>query len=252
MKLMDRLALVTGASRGLGRVIALALAAEGAQIVVNYVRHEAKAAEVVAQIHNLGRQAIMVKADVRRQDQVEAMTERAVEEFGQLDILINNAGVTSDALLAEMSWEDWETVLQTNLGGTFNCIKAAIPTMIMQRSGTIINISSITADIGWPGQSNYSASKGGINSLTRCAATELARFGIRVNAVAPGMLVTEMSQRARRRIGDRLLKLIPMRTFGTAEDVAQLVIFLASDESRYITGEVLNVKGGLGTGVPIS
>ncbi|MFC1861057.1 SDR family oxidoreductase, partial [Chloroflexota bacterium] len=166
-----------------------------------------------------------------------------------VDILVNNAGINRDALLPEMSYEDWQEVMNTNVGGVFNCTKAVIKPMILQGKGKIINISSIAAELGWRGQCNYAASKAAINGFTKSAAVELAAFGIQVNAVAPGVIATEMTKKLRRSVGSRLLPLIPLGRFGEAWEIARVVLFLASDDSNYLSGEIIHVTGGLGTGI---
>jgi len=248
--LQDRVAVITGATGALGKATSLAMARAGASIVVHYNRREEEARELIGKIERLGGCGIPVAADLTRPEEADRLIETAEKHFGRVDILVNNAGITRDCLLLEMAPEDWEAVLRLNLGGSFNCLRAVAALMICQRSGSIINVSSVTSYSGWPGQSNYAASKAGVDALTRCAATELARFNVRVNSVAPGILHSEMSEQARRSLGDRLLQLIPVRRFGTPEEAASVVVFLASDEASYITGEVVSVKGGLGMGLP--
>jgi 3-oxoacyl-[acyl-carrier protein] reductase len=250
--LLDRVAIVTGATGALGGAISMAIARAGANLVIHYRRREQEAHQLACEIEKLGRRALTVQAELTRPDEAEGLVETAEKHFGRVDILINNAGVTRDRLIMDMTPDDWDYVMRVNLGAAFHCLRAAAAPMMMQRSGTIINVSSVTSYSGWPGQSNYAASKAGLDALTRCAAAELARFNIRVNSVAPGMLGTEMSDNARQLLGDRLLQLIPVGRFGTAEEAASLVLFLASDQASYITGETISVRGGLGMGLPDS
>jgi 3-oxoacyl-[acyl-carrier protein] reductase len=247
-----RVALVTGASGSLGRAICLALAAEGADIVAHYHEHEEPAAQVVEAVVAGGRQGLAVAADITDAAAAEALIARAEEAFGHVDVLVNNAGIVRDDLLFEMQPSSWAAVINLNLTGAFNCIHAAIPGMLIRRSGVIVNVSSVIAEIGWPGQSNYAAAKAGMNALTRCAAMELARFNIRVNAVAPGVIENQLTEQVRNHFGQRLEQLIPTRRFGLPAEVADVVAFLASDRASYITGEIIDVNGGLGVGLPLA
>ncbi len=247
-----RVAVVTGASGSLGRAISLALAADGVDVVVHYHRNEAGATAVVDAIRKLGAAAIAIGADIREASAAEGLLRAAEEEFGQIDVLVNNAGIVRDELLFEMEPETWSAVLDLNLTGTFNCIHAAIPAMLVRRRGVIVNVSSVIGSIGWPGQSNYAAAKAGVNALTRCAAMELARFNIRVNAVAPGVIENDLTEQVRSHFGERLEQLIPTRRFGGPEEVADVVTFLASDRASYITGAIVDVNGGLGVGLPLA
>jgi len=249
--LFNRVAVVTGASGALGGAIGLGLARAGASVVVHYNTRKEEADRLVLAIEELGRPALSVAADLTRREEAERLIATAEKHFGRLDILVNNAGIARDTLILEMTAKDWEEVLRVNLTGTFHCLRAAAVAMMLQRCGVIINLSSVTSCFGWPGQSNYAASKAGVDALTRCAATELARYNVRVNSVAPGMLRTEMSANARRLLGDSLLRLIPAARFGTAEEAAAMVVFLASDQASYITGETISIRGGLGTGLPL-
>ena len=244
MKLMGKVALVTGASRGLGKAIALQLAKEGAQVVVNYAKSAEKAREVVDAIQSAGGNALTMQTDVSNFEEVEKMVDAIYEKFGRIDILVNNAGVNRDELLISMEKEDWNTVISTNLGGLFNCTKAVAKYMMLQKHGRIINISSIAGERGGRGQSNYAASKGGVNAFTRSVAMELAPKKITVNAVAPGVFETEMSSTVIRRAKDHILNSIALKRLGQADEVAKVVAFLASDDSSYITGETIRVDGG--------
>jgi 3-oxoacyl-[acyl-carrier protein] reductase len=244
MKLKDKVALVTGASRGLGKAIALELAAEGARVTVNYMKSASQAEEVVKEIISRGGTAAAVQADITSLPEVEKMVDGLYEQCGRIDILVNNAGVTRDELLLSMTPEDWELVIKTNLGGLFNCTKAVAKYMMVQKSGRIINISSVAGERGGRGQSNYAASKGGINALTRSVAMELAPKKITVNAVAPGVVETEMSSTVIRRAKDIILDSVALKRLGQPEEIAKVVAFLASDASSYITGEVIRVDGG--------
>jgi 3-oxoacyl-[acyl-carrier protein] reductase len=244
MKLKDKVALVTGASRGLGKAIALELAAEGARVTVNYMKSASQAEEVVKEIISRGGTAAAVQADITSLPEVEKMIDGLYEQCGRIDILVNNAGVTKDELLLSMTPEDWELVIKTNLGGLFNCTKAVAKYMMVQKSGRIINISSVAGERGGRGQSNYAASKGGINAFTRSVAMELAPKKITVNAVAPGVVETEMSSTVIRRAKDIILDSVALKRLGQPEEIAKVVAFLASDDSSYITGEVIRVDGG--------
>ena len=244
MKLKDKVALVTGASRGLGKAIALKLAAEGARVTVNYTKSVDKAEEVVKEIISRGGSAAAVRADITSLPEVEKMVDSLYEQFGRIDILVNNAGVTKDELLLSMTPEDWDIVIKTNLGGLFNCTKAVAKYMMVQKSGRIINISSVAGERGGRGQSNYAASKGGINAFTRSVAMELAPKKITVNAVAPGVVETEMSSTVIRRAKDIILDAVALKRLGQPEEIANVVAFLASDDASYITGEVIRVDGG--------
>ncbi len=244
MKLKDKVALVTGASRGLGKAIAVQLASDGAQVVVNYATSSDKAAEVVSTIQSGGGKALAMQGDVSNLEEVEKMVDTIYEQFGHIDILVNNAGVTRDELLISMEREDWDKVISTNLGGLFNCTKAVAKYMMVQKSGRIINMSSVAGERGGRGQSNYAASKGAVNAFTRSVAMELARKKITVNAVAPGVVATEMSSEVIRRAQDIILDSVALKRLGQPEEIAKVVAFLASDDSSYITGEIIRVDGG--------
>ena len=244
MKLKDKVALVTGASRGLGKAIALKLAAEGARVTVNYMKNADQAEGVVKEIISRGGNAAAMRADITSLPEVEKMVDSLYEQCGRIDILVNNAGVTKDELLLSMTPEDWDIVIKTNLGGLFNCTKAVAKYMMVQKSGRIINISSVAGERGGRGQSNYAASKGGINAFTRSVAMELAPKKITVNAVAPGVVETEMSSTVIRRAKDIILDAVALKRLGQPEEIANVVAFLASDDASYITGEVIRVDGG--------
>jgi 3-oxoacyl-[acyl-carrier protein] reductase len=248
--LKGKSALITGASRGIGRAIALRFAEEGCEVAVNYVDERerdnaAEADDVAEQICALGRQAICVEADVTDLEAVEGMAEYVIERLGKLDILINNAGITRDRTLKKLAKEDWDRVIEVNLTGAFHCARAVIEHMRERRSGRIISISSVVAQMGNIGQTNYAASKAGLIGLTKSLAREVARRGITVNAVAPGFIDTEMTQAMPDEIREQVIATIPMGRTGTPEDVANAALFLASEAASYITGQVLSVNGGL-------
>jgi 3-oxoacyl-[acyl-carrier protein] reductase len=243
--LNGKVALVTGGSRGIGKAIALSLAKNGANVVVNYSGNEAAALEVVEEITALGVKAIAYKANVSNSEEVAQLVKNTVDEFGSIDILVNNAGITRDGLLLRMKDADWDDVINTNLKGVFNCIKSAAKFMTRQRNGRIINISSVVGQIGNPGQMNYVAAKAGVLGLTKTAAKELASRNITVNAIAPGFIETDMTNELNEQIRNSMLTNIPLQSFGQPEDIANAVVFLATDASRYITGQTINVDGGL-------
>lgn len=243
--LAGKTALVTGASRGIGRAIALKLAQAGANIVVNYAGSEAAASETVEQVKALGRDAIMIRANVSSSEDVNEMFKAALEHFGAIDILVNNAGITRDNLLMRMKEEEWDAVIDTNLKGVFNCVKAATRPMMKQRSGKIINITSVVGVLGNAGQANYVAAKAGVIGLTKTAARELATRGITVNAVAPGFIDTEMTAVLPEDVKANLVGQIPLGRLGQTEDIASVVLFLASDAANYMTGQTLHVDGGM-------
>ena len=243
--LEGKIALVTGASRGIGRQIAPTLAAQGAAVIVNYNGSAAKAVEVVEEIVKAGGKAEAIQCNVSDFESCKSMMEDIVSRYGRLDILVNNAGITRDNLIMKMSEEDFDAVIQTNLKGVFNCIKHISRQMIKQKAGKIINISSVSGVLGNAGQANYCAAKAGVIGLTKCMARELASRGITVNAVAPGFIRTDMTDVLKDNVKEAIIATIPMKTFGETEDVANTVAFLASDAARYITGQVISVDGGM-------
>lgn len=243
--LNSKTAIVTGASRGIGRAIALGLAKSGANVAVNYAGNQEKAENVVKEIEKLGAKALTIQANVGDEEAVRGMIKTVIAEFGSLDILVNNAGITRDTLIMRMKSQDWDDVLNTNLKGVFHCTKAAARQMMKQRSGRIINLASVTGMIGNAGQASYSASKAGIIGLTKTSARELAARNITVNAVAPGFIATDMTDELAEEVQQEMLKQIPLARFGEPEDVAALVRFLASEESSYMTGQTFRVDGGM-------
>ncbi len=245
MKLEQQVALVTGAGRGIGKAIAKALAADGAMVIINYHGSEQKAAETVREIEEAGGRAIALRCNISDFNACKEMIDKVISEQGRLDILVNNAGITRDGLLMKMSEEDFDSVIETNLKGAFNCIRHAARQMIKQRGGRVINISSVSGVLGNAGQANYSASKAGIIGLTKAAARELASRGITVNAIAPGFITTDMTDALSESIKTSVTETISMKKFGRPEDVAQTALFLASQEAGYITGQVICVDGGM-------
>lgn len=245
MKLEGKVALVTGASRGIGREIALELARQGADVVVNYSGSLERANHVVAEIKEMGRQSTAIQCDVSNSDSVATMVKETIDTFGKLDILVNNAGITKDNLLMRMKEEEWDDVININLKGVFLCTKAVTRQMMKQRSGRIINISSIVGVSGNPGQANYVAAKSGVIGLTKTTAKELSSRGITVNAIAPGFITTDMTDKLNDEVKELMLKQIPLARFGEPSDIANVVVFLASEDSRYMTGQTLHVDGGM-------
>ncbi len=248
MRLKEQVAIVTGASRGIGRAIARAFAAEGAAVAAVYRGNREAADSLLAEITGSGGKAIAVQCDVADRASVHECVQQVEKELGPISILVNNAGVIADGLFVRLDPQEWNKVIQTNLGGTFNFCQELAFGMMQRRKGRIINISSVSAEHVNPGQANYAASKGAINSFTRALAVELAKRGVTVNALAPGFIATDMSAGVRNKAGDRIAKMIPMRRIGTPEDIAHVAVFLASAESSYITGQVLTVDGGLSLG----
>ncbi|BFT73109.1 MULTISPECIES: 3-oxoacyl-[acyl-carrier-protein] reductase [Paenibacillus] len=243
--LTGKVALVTGASRGIGRAIALHLAEHGADVAVNYAGSEAAAEEVVAAIEAMGRKAIKLRADVSSYQESEELVKQTIEKFGKIDILVNNAGITRDNLIMRMKEEEFDQVIATNLKGVFNCVKAVTRPMMKQRFGRIINISSVVGVLGNPGQANYVAAKAGVIGLTKATAKELSTRGITVNAVAPGFIETDMTDKLSAEMREQMLKQIPLERLGQPEEIAKVVRFLASDDASYMTGQTLHVDGGM-------
>ncbi len=244
MKLTAKVALITGGARGIGQAIALTFAKAGANIVVADVNLEI-AQKTALEIENLGVKALALEMDVTNYEKVEDGVNKILDKMGKVDILVNNAGITKDNLIMRMSPADWDAVINVNLKGTFNCIKAVSRPMVKQRSGRIISIASIIGLMGNPGQANYAASKAGIIALTKTVAKELASRNINANAVAPGFIQTEMTAKLPEDIKQKMLEAIPLAKLGTPQDVANLCLFLAADESSYITGQVVTIDGGM-------
>ena len=245
-RLAGKVALVTGGTRGIGRAILLALCGEGAECVFTYTRNHELAESVVKELQGVGRRALSVQLDVRDFEGAKLLVERTKSEFGKIDILVNNAGITRDKSLMMMSREDWSEVIDTDLTGVFNTSRASIITFLKQKSGNIVNVSSMSGIHPLPGQTNYAAAKAGVIGLTKSLAKEVAPYNIRVNAVAPGFISSDMTAALDEKYKKRLNEVIPAGRFGTPEEVAEVVLFLLSDEARYITGEVIQIDGGLG------
>ncbi|WP_286231464.1 3-oxoacyl-[acyl-carrier-protein] reductase [Neobacillus mesonae] len=245
MSLAGKTALVTGASRGIGREIALELARQGANVAVNFAGSEAKANEVVDEIKALGQDAFAVKCNVSDADEVAEMVKATIDHFGSLDILVNNAGITKDNLLMRMKEEEWDDVININLKGVFLMTKAVTRQMMKQRKGRIINIASIVGVSGNPGQANYVAAKAGVIGLTKTTAKELASRNITVNAIAPGFITTDMTDKLPEDVRSELLKQIPLARLGEPKDIAKAAAFLATDDAAYITGQTLHIDGGM-------
>ncbi|GEL75910.1 3-oxoacyl-[acyl-carrier-protein] reductase [Tenuibacillus multivorans] len=243
--LEGKVALVTGASRGIGRAIALELAQNGANVVVNYAGSKSRADAVVKEIEELGQKAIAIQANVSEVDNVKQLVKETTEQFGSIDILVNNAGITRDNLLMRMKESEFDDVINTNLKGVFNCIKAVTRPMMKQRGGKIINLTSVVGVSGNPGQTNYVAAKAGVIGMTKSVAKELASRHINVNAVAPGFISTDMTDELSDEAKQGMYDLIPLNRLGEVEDVARAVRFLASNDSDYITGQTIHVDGGM-------
>ena len=245
MLLDGKTALVTGASRGIGRAIAIRLASEGAAVAINYAGNVKAAEEVKAVIEAAGGRAMLVQADVADSTAVDAMIKAVIEAFGQIDILVNNAGITRDGLLMRMKEEDWDAVINTNLKGIFHCTKAVSKLMMKKRYGRIVNMASVVGLIGNAGQSNYAAAKAGVIGFSKSMARELASRGITVNMVAPGFIDTDMTAVLPDKVREAMVADIPLGKIGTPENVADAVVFLVSDQAPYITGQTINVDGGM-------
>ncbi|MEN3189917.1 MAG: 3-oxoacyl-[acyl-carrier-protein] reductase [Atribacterota bacterium] len=246
MELYDKAALITGAARGIGKAIALKLYNQGANIIINDIVSENEINQTLQEIKKSANKAIGIRADITKLDEVENMTKEIINKFGKIDILVNNAGIIRDTLLIRMKEEDWDAVINVNLKGTFNCSRAVAKYMMRQKTGgKIVNISSVIGLIGNIGQSNYAASKAGIIGLTKSMAKELAPRNINVNAVAPGFIETDMTKKLPEKIRQNLQQQIPLKRLGTVDDIAQVVYFLVSEASSYITGQVIKVDGGM-------
>ena len=248
MRLKDQVAIVTGGSRGIGRGIVKAFAAEGAKVAIIYKGNQLAADNLVAEVTQAGGIAKAHQCDVANHDDARKVVEAVEADWGPINIMVNNAGVIRDGLLVGMKPEEWNVVIQTNLGGTFNFCHAVAMKLARQRKGRIINISSVAATHTNPGQTNYAASKGAINSFTRALAVELAGRGVTVNAIAPGFIETDMSENIRNKAGDLIKKMIPLKRLGQPEDIAKAAVFLASADAAYITGQIITVDGGLSLG----
>ena len=243
--LKGKCAVVTGAAKGIGKAIALKLASSGVNIVLNYRSSEDKAIETEKEILSLGVEVLRVKGDISKPSDVGNLIDSAKKKFGKIDIMVNNAGITKDTLLLRMKEEDFDSVINVNLKGVFNCLKAITPVMVKQKEGKIINLSSVVGLVGNAGQVNYAASKAGVIGMTKSLAKEIGSRGITVNAVAPGFIETDMTDVLGDRFKEEAKKSIPLKRLGKAEDVAEVVAFLASDSANYITGQVIHVDGGM-------
>ncbi len=244
MLLKNKIALVTGAAQGIGKAIALCFAEEGADVIISDI-NESKVKETAREVEALGRKSLALTCDVTDFEEIEKGLKLCLDKFERLDILVNNAGITRDALLVRMKNSDWEQVLNINLTGTFNWTKSAAKRMMKQKDGCIVNIASVIGLVGNPGQANYAASKAGILGLTRSVARELAPWHIRVNAVAPGFIATQMTEKLPEEAKSKMLAAIPLNRWGKPEEVANAVLFLVSDLSSYVTGQVINTDGGM-------
>jgi 3-oxoacyl-[acyl-carrier protein] reductase len=248
MRLEGKTALITGGSRGIGRACVARFASEGAKVTFVYQSNQASADALVTALQSAPHPVSAVQADVRDLDRAKQVVDQIYDQSQRIDILVNSAGIVMDGLMGAMTREQWQAVIETNLGGTYNYCHAVTQYMMMQRRGSIINLSSTAAEFAARGQVNYAASKGGINGLTRALAKELAPRGVRVNAVAPGMIETDMSEFVRGAAGDQIVKAIPLKRIGKPEEIASVAAFLASDDAAYLTGQVLRVDGGLSLG----
>lgn len=248
MRFEGKTVLVTGGSRGIGRASVIRFAREGAKVAFLYRSRQAEADELTAQLQDAPGEVLAFQADVRDAARADEIVNQLLDRWQRLDVLVNSAGIVQDGLMGSMTRQQWLDVIETNLGGTYNYCHAVTQPMLIQRKGSIVNISSTAADFAARGQVNYAASKGGINSLTRALAKELAQRNVRVNAVAPGMIETEMSQAVRNLASDQIVKAIPMRRIGQADEVAALIAFLGSDEASYVTGQIWRIDGGLSLG----
>ena len=243
--LKGKCAVITGASRGIGKCIATKFAKEGANVVINYRNNEEEALKVKQELEDLGSQVLVVKADVSELEQAENLIKEAKKEFGRVDILVNNAGITKDNLIIRMKEEDFDSVIKTNLKGAFNCLKAVTPIMLKQKYGKIVNMASVVGVVGNPGQVNYCASKAGLLGMTKSLAKEIGSRNITVNAIAPGFIDTDMTKILSDDQKKKILSQIPLNKFGNVEDIANVALFLGSENSNYITGQVIHVDGGM-------
>lgn len=243
--LKGKCAVITGASRGIGKSIAIKFAKEGANIVINYRNNEEEALKVKKELEDLGSKILVVKADISELKQAENLIKEAKKEFGRVDILVNNAGITKDNLIIRMKEEDFDNVIRINLKGAFNCLKAVTPIMLKQKCGKIVNMSSVVGVVGNPGQVNYCASKAGLIGMTKSLAKEIGSRNITVNAIAPGFIDTDMTKVLSEEQKKNILSQVPLNRFGNVEDIANLALFLASENSNYITGQVIHVDGGM-------
>ncbi|MFR2388191.1 3-oxoacyl-[acyl-carrier-protein] reductase [Intestinibacter bartlettii] len=243
--LKGKCAVITGASRGIGKCIAKKFAKEGANVVINYRNNEEEALKVKQELEDLGSQVLVVKADVSELEQAENLIKEAKKEFGRVDILVNNAGITKDNLIIRMKEEDFDSVIKTNLKGAFNCLKAVTPIMLKQKYGKIVNMASVVGVVGNPGQVNYCASKAGLIGMTKSLAKEIGSRNITVNAIAPGFIDTDMTKILSDDQKKKILSQIPLNKFGNVEDIANVALFLGSENSNYITGQVIHVDGGM-------
>ena len=243
--LKGKCAVITGASRGIGKCIATKFAKEGANVVINYRNNEEEALKVKQELEDLGSQVLVVKADVSELEQSENLIKEAKKEFGRVDILVNNAGITKDNLIIRMKEEDFDSVIKTNLKGAFNCLKAVTPIMLKQKYGKIVNMASVVGVVGNPGQVNYCASKAGLIGMTKSLAKEIGSRNITVNAIAPGFIDTDMTKILSDDQKKKILSQIPLNKFGNVEDIANVALFLGSENSNYITGQVIHVDGGM-------